>query len=311
MNRCLGALSLCGMLMLAGCGTPPAPQAGSTIAEHSIYKIGDPYQIGGVWYYPHEDLTYDETGIASWYGEDFHGRYTANGEVFDLNALTAAHPTLPMPSIVQVTNLENGRTIDLRVNDRGPYLRGRIIDVSRRAAQLLGFEAPGTAKVRVRILPAESIQAKLVALHDSGADQVAESAPPLPEAPVQAQALATPPGVRVAQAAVPLPPPQPTHPPPDMPRTYAMPPLPATVTMVAVRPTSIYIQAGAFTQADNALRLKAKLTSLGNVNVTDARVNGANLYRVRIGPVGSVDEADRLLERVVGSGVPEARIVVD
>src|SRR6202167_2111476 len=166
MNRCLMALSLGGLVLLAGCGTPPeSRRAASAVAEeHGVYKVGDPYQINGVWYYPSEDLSYDETGIASWYGADFHGKYTANGEVYDLNALTAAHRTLPMPSIVQVTNLENGRTIKLRVNDRGPYLRGRIIDVSRRGAQLLGFEGGGTAKVRVRIVPAESIQAKLLAL---------------------------------------------------------------------------------------------------------------------------------------------------
>src|ERR1700691_2094534 len=166
MRRTFLRTSLASLLFLAACQAPPPPLAlrPPATAEHPLYKVGDPYQINGVWYYPSEDLSYDETGIASWYGADFHGKYTANGEVYDLNALTAAHRTLPMPSIVQVTNLENGRTIKLRVNDRGPYLRGRIIDVSRRGAQLLGFEGGGTAKVRVRIVPAESIQAKLLAL---------------------------------------------------------------------------------------------------------------------------------------------------
>ncbi len=136
----------------------------------AIYKVGNPYQIDGAWYYPAIDWNYDETGIASWYGEDFHGKYTANGEVYDLNAVTAAHRTLPMPSIVQVTNLDNGRTIQLRVNDRGPYARGRIIDVSRRAAQLLGFESIGTAKVRVRILVPESMQAQSLAQGNGGTE---------------------------------------------------------------------------------------------------------------------------------------------
>jgi rare lipoprotein A len=313
MNRCLVALCLAGSVVLAGCGTPPGPRVGgpTATAERGGYKVGQPYQIAGVWYYPSEDLSYDETGIASWYGEDFHGKYTANGEIFDLNALTAAHRTLPMPSVVQITNLDNGRSLKLRVNDRGPYARGRIIDVSRRAAQLLGFESPGTAKVRVRILAPESIQAKLIAMHQTGADKVAESALPLPLAPVATQRLATPPGVHVAKNDVPLTPPAPPQPTPEPPRTIMAAPLPAQVTTVAVRPSNIYVQAGAFAQAENALRLKAKLTQLGNVNVTDATINGANLYRVRIGPIGSVDEADRLLERVVDSGVPEARIVVD
>ena len=119
-------------------------------ASQSSYKIGNPYQIGGIWYYPAEDYEYDETGIASWYGAAFHGKTTANGGVYDMNALTAAHRTLPMPSYVRVTNLENGRSLVLEVNDRGPFAKGRIIDISRRGAQLLGC---GTF-ARVRILPA-------------------------------------------------------------------------------------------------------------------------------------------------------------
>ena len=120
------------------------------------YKIGNPYQVDGFWYYPAEDLNYSETGIASWYGDEFAGRPTASGEIFDPNQITAAHRTLPMPSIVRITNLDNGRALAVRVNDRGPFAHGRIIDVSRRTAQLLGFHAQGTAKVRVEILPEES-----------------------------------------------------------------------------------------------------------------------------------------------------------
>jgi len=116
------------------------------------YKLGRPYEVSGIWYYPTFDAYYDETGVASWYGKDFHGRSTANGEVYDMNALTAAHKTLPLPSRVRVTNLENGRALILRVNDRGPFVAGRIIDVSRRGAQLLGFHKLGTAKVRVEYL---------------------------------------------------------------------------------------------------------------------------------------------------------------
>jgi rare lipoprotein A len=116
----------------------------------SSYKIGKPYRIGGVWYVPREDPTYDRTGMGSWYGADFHGRKTANGETYDMNALTAAHPTLPLPSYVDVTNLANGKTVRVRVNDRGPYIGGRIIDMSRAAARQLGFESQGKAELRVR-----------------------------------------------------------------------------------------------------------------------------------------------------------------
>lgn len=115
-----------------------------------VYKIGPPYKVADRWYIPQEDPAYDRTGRASWYGTDFHGRRTANGEVFDMNALTAAHPTLPLPSYAYVTNLANGRTILVRLNDRGPYARDRMIDLSREAARQLGFEVHGTADVRVR-----------------------------------------------------------------------------------------------------------------------------------------------------------------
>jgi rare lipoprotein A len=304
--------SIFACLLLAACYTPGPRQAGPTAAApHEVYKVGEPYQINGVWYYPAEDLQYHETGIASWYGQDFHGKYTANGEVYDLNALTAAHRTLPMPSIVQVTNLENGRTLKLRVNDRGPYARSRILDVSRRAAQLLGFEPNGTAKVEVRILAPDSIQAKLLALRGSGQDTVAAATAPLPIAPVTTETLRTPAGVRVAQNGGVLPAAKPAQPTPEPPANFQPPPLPEQIVNLPVRPTAIYIQAGAFSRADNANRLKDRLAALGNVRVTGGKVNGAALYRVRIGPVRSVEEADRLLDRVVGSGAPDARIVVD
>ena len=117
-----------------------------------VYKVGKPYQIAGVWYTPKEDPYYDRRGIASWYGDDFHGRKTANGEVYDMYALTAAHPTLPLPSYVEVTNVRNGRRLIVRVNDRGPYKHDRIIDLSKKVAQLLDTYRQGTAPVRVRYL---------------------------------------------------------------------------------------------------------------------------------------------------------------
>ena len=115
-------------------------------------KIGKPYKIAGIWYYPELDPTYVEVGIASWYGPNFHGKPTANGEKFDMNKLTAAHRTLPLPSYVRVTNIFNGRSVVLRVNDRGPFASNRILDVSRRAAQLLGYKDKGVQEVRVELV---------------------------------------------------------------------------------------------------------------------------------------------------------------
>ncbi len=120
------------------------PKGGGT------YKIGSPYKIGARWYTPTEDPNYDRAGLGSWYGTDFHGRKTANGEIFDMNALTAAHPTLPIPSFAYVTNLSNNRTILVRINDRGPYAHDRVIDLSRRSAKELGFELHGVTQVRVK-----------------------------------------------------------------------------------------------------------------------------------------------------------------
>lgn len=121
----------------------PIPKGGG------VYRIGAPYTVAGRTYVPEENPYYRADGLASWYGEDFHGRLTANGEVFDLNGISAAHPTLPLPSYVRVTNLSNGRSLIVRVNDRGPYHGNRIIDVSTRAARLLGFYNRGTVWVHV------------------------------------------------------------------------------------------------------------------------------------------------------------------
>ena len=114
------------------------------------YKLGSPYKIAGRWYVPTEDPTYDRTGIASWYGADFHGRKTANGEIYDMHALTAAHPTLPIPSFAYVTSVKTGRTVLVRINDRGPYAKERIMDLSSRAADALGVAGAGISEVRVK-----------------------------------------------------------------------------------------------------------------------------------------------------------------
>jgi rare lipoprotein A len=121
----------------------PVPKGGGT------YRVGKPYTVAGRVYVPEEDTGYRAEGMASWYGDDFHGRLTANGEVFDMASLTAAHPTLPMPSYARVTNLSNGKSLIVRVNDRGPYHGNRLIDVSNKAAELLEFKGNGVARVRV------------------------------------------------------------------------------------------------------------------------------------------------------------------
>ncbi len=121
----------------------PVPKGGG------VYRVGKPYVVAGREYVPQEDVNYSAVGLASWYGDDFHGRYTANGEVFDMNSISAAHPTMPLPSYARVTNLANHRSIIVRVNDRGPYVGNRVIDLSVRTAKLLGFYGNGLARVKV------------------------------------------------------------------------------------------------------------------------------------------------------------------
>ncbi len=113
-------------------------------------KLGAPYKIGQRWYVPADEPGYDKTGLASWYGNDFHGRKTANGEIFDMYALTAAHPTLPLPSYAYVTSTKTGRTVLVRINDRGPYAHERVMDLSRRTAEALGLASAGVSEVRVK-----------------------------------------------------------------------------------------------------------------------------------------------------------------
>ncbi|WP_448586488.1 septal ring lytic transglycosylase RlpA family protein [Thermaurantiacus sp.] len=150
--------SLLVLLLVAACARvapPPRPVTPAPApAAPAGVKLGAPYEVFGKTYVPADDRTYAETGIASWYGPGFHALRTANGETYDEDALTAAHRTLPMPSWVEVTNLDNGRSLVVRINDRGPFVEGRIIDLSKRSAELLGVDRPGLARVRVvRVFP--------------------------------------------------------------------------------------------------------------------------------------------------------------
>ncbi|WP_420565537.1 septal ring lytic transglycosylase RlpA family protein [Thalassobaculum sp.] len=335
-GRWCTALLLGLALTLSGCAeTELLVHTAKTAKSHQTdtgskgyYKVGNAYQIQGVWYYPKEEWDYAETGIASWYGPGFHGKSTANGEVFDENALTAAHRTLPMPSIVRVTNLDNGRSIVVRVNDRGPFAHGRIIDMSRRSAQLLGFMNKGTAKVRVELLESESLQERAAARGEEyvpSPDPTLPSAPPPSAAPsgsVQVAVLNAPNGARTARAA----PAATSIPPPAAAATVPAARVPASATTSVAtsapvrplvsrtkpEPTQIFIQAGSFEDADNAHRLTGRLGAFfRGAHVQPTQISGKTYYRVRIGPINDVDNADRLLERVIVAGYPGSRIVVD
>ncbi len=298
---CAGLLGACAETTLAvhTAKTISGPADGAGSGQVGSYKVGKPYQIAGTWYYPKEDYGYREEGMASWYGPGFHGKMTANGEPYDQNAMTAAHRTLPLPSMVRVTNLDNGRSLVLRINDRGPFAKNRIIDISRRGAQLLGFVDQGTARVRVEIMPDESMALKAAALRGQPAEMPVIVA--APRAGVEAVALDAPP----RQAPV-------SH---QAPVSLQAPAAVAPVSMVHAASLGsgggMYVQAGAFSSEDNVRRLEAQLNGVAPVIVTPIEINGQQLLRVRLGPLGSDADADRVLAAVQAQGLPGARVVRD
>lgn len=285
------------------------------------YKVGNPYQIDGRWYYPKEDYSYDETGIASWYGADFHNGVTANGEIFNKNELTAAHKTLPLPTLARITNLDNGRSIVVRVNDRGPFSGARIIDVSQRAAQLLGFEQQGTAKVRVQVLADES-KAIADAMRHYGSNQpavavaaaaasegAADSAVASSSSSSSSAATAPSSASVVAVESKEL---EPVHTTPAVhQQLMETKPVPQVVQVPVTGARRLYVQAGAFTVLENASHLKQSLEKFGSVSISNIAINGKMYYRVRVGPIASIDMADKTLLGIRKAGYPEARTTVD
>lgn len=273
----------------------PEPRSSS-----GSFKVGRPYRVGGVWYTPVESYTYDQTGVASWYGPKFHGKRTANGEIFNQQALTAAHPTLQMPSLVKVTNLENGRSVVLRINDRGPFKRGRIIDVSKRGAELLGFKGQGTARVRVQVLPRESeamaeaaMQGKPLELQYAAAKQATTSRNNQPRRAIMT-ASATSPTTTIQGHS-------------EDGRFMPDP----IVTKQPVQDNNIYVQMGSFSNADNAHRYKNQVAYLGSANVFPTVIDGKQYNRVRIGPLANVTQADAILNKAIDDGYSGAHIIVD
>ncbi|MBL4601967.1 MAG: septal ring lytic transglycosylase RlpA family protein [Emcibacteraceae bacterium] len=266
-------ISACGPTEDIQTSAPPAPGV----------KVGNPYKIAGKWYTPETNPTYNQVGIASWYGADFHNKKTANGETFNMNALSAAHTTLPMPSYVRVTNLDNKRSLILRVNDRGPFVGNRLIDVSRRGAQLLGFEKRGTTRVRVEAV--------------SGPDapvQIARSATP---PPIEKQEVA-PVAVEILEILNPV-------------QTQTEP-----VQMAALNPAinadgDIYVQVGAYSKIGSASRVMTDVGHVGEIGMESIILNGRKLYRVRVRPLNTTTLANATLQQILKLGHNTAKVVFD
>lgn len=321
------AVAALGCAALAACATPlptRLPQTTSTARPYSgppapgstagLRGTEKPYQIRGVWYYPKADPDYDERGVGSWYGEQFHNRRTANGEIFDMDLPSAAHKTLPLPSIVEVTNLDNGRRMQVRVNDRGPFVDGRIIDLSKAAAEQLGYGRAGVARVRVRYIgPAAKTpfdQRRMIAATPPPAQPNPE---PRYAPPPKARVYAT--GLPPAQAAYgPPPPPKAADPgyvpyAPSAPSAPLVPAEPAPVLANIGAGSAYRVQAGSFASRDNAERAVAQLSGAGEASIESVQRSQGVLYRVVVKAGPDEAEAFGVRDRVAALGFSDATVL--
>ena len=286
----------------AGNGSPYYSKSGPVPWGGGKNQLGKPYQVAGRWFTPKEQPGYDKKGPASWYGEAFNRRKTSNGEWFDMTRLTAAHPTLPLPSYVKVTNLDNGREVVVRVNDRGPFVGPRIIDMSKRSAEVLGFKDKGKASVRVQFIgmaPLDDKGQHLAAMNrelargtsmkrmiarangnlGGGNDEVMlASAEPQAAAPVETVAYVAPAKKR-------------KMPVPSIGEDY-------------------YVQVGSFSDPANAEAARAGLASAWPVQLMQLEGSNGTIYRVRIGPLSNEDDARTALEQAFSLGHNDARLIV-
>jgi rare lipoprotein A len=273
----------------AGIGSPYYSKAGPLPKGGGRYHVGNSYEVAGVRFTPKEQPNYDKVGIASWYGPQFHRRMTSNGEWFDMNELTAAHATLPLPSYAKVSNLENGRSVVVRINDRGPFVGTRIIDMSRRSAEVLGFKPKGMAKVRVQYIgPAP--------LGDQGQHLAAMNRELRKGTPVNRMVAAVE-GRWVGETQVAAA----EH---HAPETKI-----ASATNDYETP-DYFVQVGSFADPYNAERAREELANSGPVEVQELMGSQGPLYRVRIGPMKNEGQAQLALRQAVDLGHPDARLIM-
>ncbi len=294
-------------LALAGCSgsgydsnlgvdsSPRVVRSGNVPRGGGVYKVGRPYRVAGRWYHPHEDPSYDRVGTASWYGTAFHGRKTANGEVYDMYALTAGHPTLPLPSYAYVTNLQNGRTVLVRINDRGPYAKDRLIDLSFQTARTLGFHNHGLARVRVRYAGRaplngdDSAERRFLAQQSwSGTRYAASEREPISTGSIRQSVSTSAPASwsvrnyrqdqRNAESAASKP------------------------SALGAAPRQTYVRVGPFATESEAERLRAFLAAGDPSAVeTTPRVSGEAGFGVRLGPYDDVTAA-AVMSRIAAAG---------
>ncbi len=268
----------------AGVGSPMYQGSGPIPKGGGRRHIGKPYTVAGNKFYPAANPSYDKTGTGSWYGPKFHKRMTSNGEWFDMDYRSAAHPTLPLPSYAKVTNQENGRQLIVRINDRGPFVGDRIIDLSRKSARILGYDRKGKAKVRVQFIgpaPVNDQGTHLAAMNDQ-----LRRGTPLSRMIAAADGNGS--ATRVASV---------------------------STGNVALKPVGqvaqgYFVQVGAFGDQANAERAKRNLQDVAPVIITPVNGQYGTLYRVKLGPLNDRGTAEHAQDRAVQAGHHDARLVV-
>lgn len=292
------------LLLLAGCASQERNYEYKNLSEEvaaikedgGIYKVGNPYTVMGQSYTPREDYSYVETGMASWYGNDFHNKRTANGETYDMRAVTAAHRTLPLPSIVRVTNLENGKSIIARVNDRGPYVKNRIIDLSEKGAELLGYKNKGTTRVKVEVMEKESKAIKEAMLSTDN-KSVNYGNKTIPYANTQTVSA---PKYEISTGKTGL-------------KYTSEISLASNTASVSIPNKNIggpyFVQVGAFADYNKAKQMADNMKRFGNVSIYEAYLSKNGVYRVRLGAYSKRSDALKIMDRVLDYGHSDVTIV--
>ena len=266
------------------------PKEEKKIIQKPIYKIGKKYNVGGKYYYPKKDLYYNKTGIASWYGPKFHGKLTANGEIYNQYALTAAHKTLPLPSAVKVTNLKNSKSIILRINDRGPFVNDRIIDLSSKAADILDLKREGTGLVRVQILREKSLYLEKLAKQGSFPEINDLKETELPNITIPSKVA-----VKIKDT-----------------KNQKIVTKKINYNLKNLnKEYKIYIKLASFSSKKNAEIMKKKVSYIDKVKIYKIYKINRTLYQVKAGPFLSVEKVDQLHSLLLQKGMQGAKIIIE
>ena len=266
------------------------PKEEKKIIQKPIYKIGKKYNVGGKYYYPKKDLYYNKTGIASWYGPKFHGKLTANGEIYNQYALTAAHKTLPLPSAVKVTNLKNNKSIVLRINDRGPFVNDRIIDLSSKAADILDLKREGTGLVRVQILREKSLYLEKLAKQGSFPEINDLKETELPSIKIPSKTT-----VKIENT-----------------KNQKIISKKINYNLKNLnKEYKIYIKLASFSSKKNAEIMKKKVSYIDKVKIYKIYKMNRTLYQVKAGPFLSVEKVDKLHSLLLQKGMQGAKIIIE